>query len=150
MGGPFLVTDMRREESVFEVDPGAKDRVKKGIDKDGSNLSVVSCVCSWQEPDQPTVNEGWDQLPHPLPKVEDHTVAKDLVPVQLLSGGHVTMNQEAGNLLGLALRYASSVSCMHPADFGLGFEITPYTVGIFNLQKFFTSSFKKQAFCGLL
>ena len=102
-GGPLLVTDMRRQDSIFDIDTSARERVKKGIDRDGSNLTVVSCMCSWEEPDLPPT-EGWDQLQHQPCKVQDHAVATDLAPVQLMSGSHVIMNQEAGSLLGLALR----------------------------------------------
>ena len=130
---------MRREDSIFEINPAARERVKKGIDKDGSNLTVVSCVCSWKEPDMP-MSEGWDQIPQPLTKVEDHTIDKELAPIQLISGGDVKMNQEAGNLLGLALRYLS----LCYSHFGLGLRFV-YSI----LRQFFTSSRSKH-FMGCL
>jgi len=49
-GGPWLVTDMRRGETIFELDPQLKDRVDQGIEQEGSNLSGVSAKCSWDEP----------------------------------------------------------------------------------------------------
>ncbi|XP_005099431.1 suppressor of fused homolog isoform X2 [Aplysia californica] len=49
-GGPWLVTDMRRGETIFELDPQLKERVDQGIEQEGSNLSGVSAWCSWDEP----------------------------------------------------------------------------------------------------
>ncbi|KAL8598341.1 hypothetical protein ACOMHN_047662 [Nucella lapillus] len=49
-GGPWLVTDMRRGETIFELDPHLQDRVEQGIEQEGSNLSGVSSRCSWDEP----------------------------------------------------------------------------------------------------
>ncbi|RZF42485.1 hypothetical protein LSTR_LSTR004404 [Laodelphax striatellus] len=40
-GGPWLVTDMRRGETMLELDPTAQDEVDRGIEIDGSNLSGV-------------------------------------------------------------------------------------------------------------
>ncbi|XP_041368591.1 suppressor of fused homolog [Gigantopelta aegis] len=48
-GGAWLVTDMRRGETVFEMDPTLQDRVDHGIETEGSNLSGVSSKCSWEE-----------------------------------------------------------------------------------------------------
>ncbi|CAH1389820.1 unnamed protein product [Nezara viridula] len=48
-GGNWLVTDMRRGMSMFELDPNSSQLVKEGIEKDGSNLSGVAAVCSWKE-----------------------------------------------------------------------------------------------------
>ena len=112
-GGPFLITDMRREDSIFDIDPSARERFRKGIEKDGSNLTVVSCVCSWKEYDSPPT-EGWDQLRHRQWPGQGHTVATDTTPVQIMSGSHVTMNQEAGSLLSLALRYMAHVQTYTP------------------------------------
>ncbi|KAK7109117.1 suppressor of fused homolog [Littorina saxatilis] len=49
-GGPWLVTDMRRGETIFELDPQLSDRVEQGIEQEGSNLSGVSSRCFWDEP----------------------------------------------------------------------------------------------------
>lgn len=48
-GGPWLVTDMRRGETMFELDVTAQEEVDRGIEEDGSNLSGVSARCSWSE-----------------------------------------------------------------------------------------------------
>ncbi|XP_054714387.1 suppressor of fused homolog [Uloborus diversus] len=48
-GGPWLITDMRRGETMFELDPSVQESVDQGIETDGSNLSGVSARCSWQE-----------------------------------------------------------------------------------------------------
>ncbi|PSN35218.1 Suppressor of fused [Blattella germanica] len=48
-GGPWLITDMRRGESMLELDLAAQEEVEKGIETDGSNLSGVSARCSWAD-----------------------------------------------------------------------------------------------------
>ncbi|KAF2887190.1 hypothetical protein ILUMI_18983 [Ignelater luminosus] len=50
-GGPWLITDMRRGESMFELDPSAHEEVERGFELEGSNLSGVSARCSWAEQD---------------------------------------------------------------------------------------------------
>ncbi|KAK6639184.1 hypothetical protein RUM43_007454 [Polyplax serrata] len=50
-GGEWLVTDMRRGESMLELDINAQDIVERGIEAEGSNLSGVSARCSWVEKD---------------------------------------------------------------------------------------------------
>ena len=44
------MTDMRRGENMFEIDPNLQDKVEQGIINEGSNLSGVSSKCSWEEP----------------------------------------------------------------------------------------------------
>lgn len=48
-GGDWLVTDMRRGMSMFELDPNSAQSVKEGIEKEGSNLSGVTSFCIWKE-----------------------------------------------------------------------------------------------------
>lgn len=48
-GGVWLITDMRRGETVFEIDPQLQEQVDQGIANDGSNLSGVSGRCSWED-----------------------------------------------------------------------------------------------------
>ncbi|KAK9885102.1 hypothetical protein WA026_009324 [Henosepilachna vigintioctopunctata] len=48
-GGAWHVTDMRRGESIFELDVNAHDKVERGVEVEGSNLSGVSARCSWGE-----------------------------------------------------------------------------------------------------
>lgn len=48
-GGGWHITDMRRGESVFELDPYAREEVERGFELEGSNLSGVSGRCSWSE-----------------------------------------------------------------------------------------------------
>ncbi|KAG5266767.1 hypothetical protein AALO_G00236000 [Alosa alosa] len=57
-GGPWLVTDMRRGETIFEIDPHLQqERVEKGIETDGSNLSGVSAKCVWDDLSRPPEDE---------------------------------------------------------------------------------------------
>lgn len=53
-GGPWLITDMRRGESVFELDVDVEEAVQMGIAQEGSDLSGVSAKLSWS--DQPMVS----------------------------------------------------------------------------------------------
>lgn len=48
-GGPWLVTNMRRGETIFELDSEIQEKVDKGIIEEGSNLSGVSAKCAWSE-----------------------------------------------------------------------------------------------------
>lgn len=48
-GGCWLITDMRRGETIFEVDPEIQEAVDDGIAVEGSNLSGVSAKCSWND-----------------------------------------------------------------------------------------------------
>lgn len=50
-GGPWHITDMRRGESIFEIDLNAHEEVERGFELEGSNLSGVSARCSWNEED---------------------------------------------------------------------------------------------------
>ena len=45
------MTDMRRGESVLELDVCVQEEIELGIEIDGSNLSGVSARCSWVEAD---------------------------------------------------------------------------------------------------
>lgn len=57
IGGDWLITDMRRGESMFEIDPDVQEAVEEGIENEGSNLSGVSARCSWSEKVPPTILE---------------------------------------------------------------------------------------------
>ncbi|CAG2121402.1 unnamed protein product, partial [Medioppia subpectinata] len=48
-GGQWLVTDMRRGETIFELEPELQEAVDDGIATQGSNLSGVSARCDWSE-----------------------------------------------------------------------------------------------------
>lgn len=48
-GGPWMLTDMRRGESIYELDPSVAEEVENGIENDGSNLSGVSARLAWTE-----------------------------------------------------------------------------------------------------
>uniref|UniRef100_A0AAY4E2H7 Suppressor of fused homolog n=1 Tax=Denticeps clupeoides TaxID=299321 RepID=A0AAY4E2H7_9TELE len=56
-GGPWLITDMRRGETVFDIDPHLQDSIDKGVETDGSNLSGVSAKCSWEDVSRPPEDE---------------------------------------------------------------------------------------------
>jgi hypothetical protein len=45
--GPYFITDMQRDQSIFERDPSLVQLVNEGIEKDGSNLGHVTALCAW-------------------------------------------------------------------------------------------------------
>ncbi|OTF77226.1 suppressor of fused-like protein, partial [Euroglyphus maynei] len=47
VGSAYLITDMRRGETIFEIDPELREAVDDGIATQGSNLSGVSARCSF-------------------------------------------------------------------------------------------------------
>ncbi|EDO35289.1 predicted protein [Nematostella vectensis] len=113
-GGPWLVTDMDRVESIFEIKPKLKEVVTHGIERDGSNLSGVAAKCFWEE-FSPTRS-------FPRPASEDPTLARpgepsahdrgspcgsavsEIVRTRTLVGAHLRFGYEAAMLLPLAIR----------------------------------------------
>lgn len=57
-GGVWLITDMRRGESIFDLDPGLREAVEDGIAAEGSNLSGASAKISWSEDPARQSHEG--------------------------------------------------------------------------------------------
>ncbi|XP_057334805.1 suppressor of fused homolog [Microplitis mediator] len=45
--GPWLLTDINRSYSVMDEDPTAAEKIRTGIEREGSNLSGVSSRCWW-------------------------------------------------------------------------------------------------------
>lgn len=43
------MTDMRRGESIYELEPSVAEEVENGIESEGSNLSGVSSRIVWAE-----------------------------------------------------------------------------------------------------
>lgn len=48
-GGAWLVTDMTRTRSIFELDDTVKAAIENGIFKEGSNLTGVNSTCVWSD-----------------------------------------------------------------------------------------------------
>lgn len=48
-GGTWLITNMRRTESMFDVNPSIFDEIAEGIKVEGSNLCGISAYFSWEE-----------------------------------------------------------------------------------------------------
>ncbi|KAI8777236.1 suppressor of fused [Biomphalaria glabrata] len=70
-GGAWLVTDMRRGETIFELDPHLKERLDQGIEQEGSNLSGVSAWCSWDEPGESHSSDSEDDKENKKDRYED-------------------------------------------------------------------------------
>lgn len=130
-GGPWLVLDMRRGESMYELEPSVVDEVEAGIEEQGSNLSGVSAKISWVTHPEIAV-ASVPEVPGDLPDVQGlqirSTLKEDLMgtasgengeeeaaknkgsePAELLvtqkvENVHLTINLESGALLPLALR----------------------------------------------
>ncbi|KAK7076285.1 hypothetical protein SK128_007168, partial [Halocaridina rubra] len=48
-GGLWMITDMRRGESIYEIEPSVAEEIENGIENEGSNLSGVSAKITWEE-----------------------------------------------------------------------------------------------------
>ena len=48
IGNDYLVTDLKRNRSLFEAYPILKDITHQQITKDGSNLSFIKSNCIWK------------------------------------------------------------------------------------------------------
>ncbi|GFG39370.1 hypothetical protein Cfor_08323 [Coptotermes formosanus] len=121
-GGPWLITDMRRGESMLELDPAAQEEVERGIETEGSNLSGVSARCSWADVNVQhltpgaelgdgeggLLREGPATCPEPLdtPSSDEFGILEstELLRSKRLESLHLTFNLEAGSLLPLAIR----------------------------------------------
>ncbi|XP_050297866.1 suppressor of fused homolog [Anthonomus grandis grandis] len=109
-GGSWLITDMRRGESIFELDLNAQEEVERGFELDGSNLGGVSGRCSWSEQDYFTgkdcAKDGSIRMESPFLHnfLGNSSESQEMVPVRKLDGVHLIFNLEAGSLLPLAIR----------------------------------------------
>ncbi|KAJ8317173.1 hypothetical protein KUTeg_005077 [Tegillarca granosa] len=130
-GGPWLITDMRRGENVFDIEPRLQEQVDQGIETEGSNLSGVNSKCSWEEPGDlgdDFYNEDDKEnilnvdrrgsQDESLPEISDFAITEishgnshlivrgpnELLRTRSLEAVHLKFNLEAGSLLPLALR----------------------------------------------
>ncbi|ETE73185.1 Suppressor of fused-like protein, partial [Ophiophagus hannah] len=120
-GGPWLITDMRRGETIFEIDPHLQDRVDKGIETDGSNLSGVSAKCAWDDLSRPPEDDedsrNTEQIRETLRRGLEINSKPILPPISTqrqnglntdrapqLESVHLKFNQESGALIPLCLR----------------------------------------------
>ncbi|MGH0134482.1 UNVERIFIED_CONTAM: hypothetical protein FKN15_055036 [Acipenser sinensis] len=132
-GGPWLITDMRRGETIFEIDPHLQqEKVDKGIETDGSNLSGVSAKCAWEDLSRPPDDEDDSRSicvrsqPRRLSDKEEGVVSQlpkdgsrkdslesessaaivphELVRTRQLESVHLQFNQESGTLIPLCLK----------------------------------------------
>ncbi|KAK3862094.1 hypothetical protein Pcinc_032010 [Petrolisthes cinctipes] len=62
-GGLWMVTDMRRGESIYELEPSVAEEVENGIENEGSNLSGVSSRIAWAEAELGSMVPGSPQSP---------------------------------------------------------------------------------------
>nr|CAG4641043.1 EOG090X09WX [Eulimnadia texana] len=124
-GGPWLVADMGRQYSLFELQPSLRHEVSLGIDRDGCSLSGVSARCSWlerhvsgksgwrspQADDEDEDEDDEDSTKQDAGEDDDllgsHCLPEghELWPIRRLrKGAHVTLNLEAASLLPVVIR----------------------------------------------
>lgn len=133
-GGPWLVTDMRRQSSLFEIQPSFRREVELGIDRDGCSLSGVSAKIHWEERKVSVGNKLGPAWRNPQTEEEEEdeggvasdssqddeeetegasaaprragtTETGEIWPIRrLYKGVHLTLNQEAASLLPVVLR----------------------------------------------
>lgn len=92
-GGQWLVTDMRRGESIFQLDPEVRDAVEDGIASEGSNLSGVTAKCSWTDLKDDEVSANGD-----TELDEDRPEAATETDTQIVSTGHQDMEDNRSTL----------------------------------------------------
>jgi suppressor of fused len=104
---------MRRNNSIFELDPHLTQSVQNGINRDGSDLSGVSCHCRWAEIQRRNRSNfsrslslsDTNQIRIALQNGLDQTSSSvdTIGQIKYPDSVHLSFNQEAGSLLGLAL-----------------------------------------------
>ncbi|KAI1278047.1 Suppressor of fused -like protein [Halotydeus destructor] len=97
VGGDWLVTDMRRGESMFDLDPEIKEAVEDGIAAEGSNLSGVTAKCSWCEK-MADVDETADEDDGKVNEKSKDEPAKASLNTPIVSSGHEDNEQPSGAL----------------------------------------------------
>eukprot|EP00731_Ephydatia_muelleri_P009014 Em0004g1352a len=107
-GGTWLVTNMRRGESLFDVDINADRMVQEGVRREGSNLSGVSAMCAWEDadgrPGTGLVNTDLDALGNGLLQPHQGAAEIELMSIRPLEYVHIKLNLEAANVLPLAIQ----------------------------------------------
>ncbi|GIY70853.1 suppressor of fused homolog [Caerostris extrusa] len=88
VGGSWLVTDMRRSETIFELDPSVQNAVDDGIESEGSNLSGVSARCTWQE----------RKLSHPVEDSEEAELERGFAQISVQESEQIKATLKKGLL----------------------------------------------------
>ena len=109
-----MITNMKRQESVFEVDASAQDRIREGVAKEGSNLTGVSGMCAWEDPDdlagywQKETEQNHEEVPPPMTRQPNIPLlegeVQSLLRERTFEEMHIKFNLESGSVLPLALR----------------------------------------------
>ncbi|XP_003382357.1 PREDICTED: suppressor of fused homolog [Amphimedon queenslandica] len=113
-GGEWLITNMRRGESLFEMDSDNYALLQKGITEEGSCLSGVSAVCSWEDgagrkaggaivTDLPGMGPSISVVGSVAPHGAEGGTTMELLRTQCLNYVELSFNFEAAKLLFLAL-----------------------------------------------
>ncbi|KAL5244334.1 hypothetical protein ACI65C_011744 [Semiaphis heraclei] len=116
-GGSWLITNMRRGESMFDVDPSVHDEIAEGIKTEGSNLCGISAHC-----DKALVYKSVEHSMNNLRIINNSRAPNEdleetdgnsnykscelseLSQEQFIENVHITFNLEAGLLLPFVLK----------------------------------------------
>ncbi|XP_041364369.1 suppressor of fused homolog [Gigantopelta aegis] len=111
--GPFFVTDLSREKSIFDQDAGLFQLVNEGVENDGSNLGHVTAVCTWTNISQTSEESVRTSQQLVVGDVEgasggvpgEDKENEDISPPpQLVDAVHLYFDAEAAELLPLVAR----------------------------------------------
>jgi suppressor of fused-like protein len=115
-GGEWLITNMRRGESLFDIDNDNQLLLMRGVEDEGSGLSGVSAVCSWEDG---CGLKAAGSIITELPGMEGPPAVRgvahckgseggdmtiELLRTQTLKDVHLVFNLEAAKLIILALK----------------------------------------------
>lgn len=100
-GGPYFVTDMSRELSVFDYQPYFVKLVGTEVASEGSNLAHVTALCYWEGLYSPSAASNI--------KIDD---AGNLIEEYTLESASLYIDTEASELLSVAARYLFKHKCV--------------------------------------
>jgi len=102
-GGPYLIADMNRCHTVFQLVPSALRILREGIEREGSNLSGVAARCNWRpwDPSAECDSNGGGGAEFPTGRSVQQSQPNETV--ERLNGVELIFNREAGKMLPLML-----------------------------------------------
>ena len=107
-GGSWLVTDMRRGETIFELSESVRESVDDGIAAEGSNLSGVTAKCSWSE-------KPFEETGSSSAEKKQKNAPENKSSFQVSSSGHQDTEEERTALSPSGRNRMSSRSSRHSA-----------------------------------
>ncbi|KAL7299854.1 hypothetical protein TKK_0007186 [Trichogramma kaykai] len=118
--GPWLITNPRRVKSIMEEDSTVAEKIRMGIEREGSDLCAVTAKCWWERMHKDVDKEKYRDTLKQDSDDEDESNLRSVsqmsaedpelqsesenVPIVKLDGVHLTFNREAGSILPLAIK----------------------------------------------